>query len=180
MDTLSSAILGAVKEGAVTRLLRPFSNASSRQNEALLMLKPECFLGGEPEAVLQLIFRKLEAFGVELDATLVMEGPVLERLGIIDRHYRQAAAFSRQASSLVTPPERSQMAQLCGLDGPVLGGHEWLALHPQTSAEALDAAWFAQKPRKLRSGFYAVPFQSQDRPCLLVNGFYPAQAAHFT
>ncbi|MDP2876816.1 MAG: nucleoside-diphosphate kinase, partial [Holophaga sp.] len=63
---------------------------------------------------------------------------------------------------------------------PVLGGHEWLALNPTLTPEGLDAAWFTKGPKKVRSGFYTVPFESQGRPCLLVNGFYPNQAHHFT
>lgn len=78
--------------------------------------------------------------------------------------------------------DSARLAALCERDpeSPLFGGHEFLALHPELSPEALDQAWFERRPRKVRSGFYGVPFEHGDVPCLLVNGFYPAQARHFT
>ncbi len=184
MSGLRHAILECLKSPASERLLQPLEVATARQNEGLLMLKPECFLDGEAatSGVLEIVFQGLETFGAQVAGALSLEGPVLERLGTIDRHYRQASELSRGASRRVSGEDCQRMKALCGLEGdvPVLGGHEWLALNPGLTPEALDAAWFARGPKKLRSGFYGVPFESQGQPCLLVNGFYPAQARHFT
>lgn len=184
MSGLRHAILECLKNPSSERLLQPLEVATARQNQGLLMLKPECFLDGEAatSGVLEIVFQGLEAFGAQVAGALSLEGPVLERLGTIDRHYRQASELSRGASRLVSGEDCQQMKALCGLEGDVsvLGGHEWLALNPGLTPEALDAAWFVKGPKKLRSGFYGVPFESQGQPCLLVNGFYPAQARHFT
>lgn len=184
MSGLRHAIFESLKNPASETLLQPLEVATARQNQGLLMLKPECFLDGEAatSGVLEIVFQGLEAFGAQVAGALSLEGPVLERLGTIDRHYRQASELSRGASRRVSGDDCQRMKALCGLEGdvPVLGGHEWLALNPGLTPEALDAAWFAKGPKKLRSGFYGVPFESQGQPCLLVNGFYPAQARHFT
>lgn len=184
MQSLKHAILHHLSDPAEECLLRPLLPRTERQNQGLLMLKPECFLAGEVAAagVLKLVFQGLEAFGAEVAGALMLQGPVLERLGTIDRHYRQASELSRGASRLIGAEDLAKMKVLCGLDGdiPVLGGHEWMAQNPGLTAEDLDATWFQKGPKKIRSGFYTVPFESQGAPCLLVNGFYPGQARAFT
>ncbi len=151
------------------------------RHQALVLLKPECFLAPDPAPVLDVALRALEQGG-ELAGAVVVAGPLLERLGTLDRHYRLASQLSRGASSLLGDSDRQALSSLCGLplDVPMWGGHELLARTPALTAEVLDAAWYAQRPRKLRSGTYAVPFETPEGPCLLVNGFYPAQVAHFT
>jgi len=184
MRDLKHSILKYLENPAAEWVLQPLEPRTEMQNQALLMLKPECFLGGPAAAsgVVDIVLQGLTQFGARVAGAMALEGPVLERLGTIDRHYRQASELSRGASRLVGAEDLARMKALCGLEGdvPVLGGHEWLALHPTWTAEALDAAWFAKGPKKVRSGFYTVPFASQGAPCLLVNGFYPGQARHFT
>jgi len=184
MAHVQQAILESLKNPSGEILLQALEPSTRRQNQGLLMLKPECFLDGEAatSGALEIVFQGLEAFGAQVAGALSLEGPVLEHLGTIDRHYRQASELSRGASRLVSGEDCQRMKALCSLEGDVsvLGGHEWLALNPRLTPEALDAAWFAKGPKKLRSGFYCVPFESQGQPCLLVNGFYPAQAQHFT
>lgn len=184
MRHLKQAILQNVASPAEASLLQPLEPATTRQNQALLMFKPECFQGGEASlsGVLDIILQGLTRFGAEVAGAMMLEGPVLERLGTIDRHYRQASELSRGASHLVGPDDLARMKRLCGVEGeyPVLGGHQWLALNPAGTPETLDAAWFTQGPKKVRSGFYTVAFKSQGSPCLLVNGFYPNQARQFT
>jgi len=184
MRDLKHSILRYLENPAAECLLQPLQPHTERQNQALLMFKPECFQGREAtvSGVVDIVLRGLARFGVELGGAVALEGPVLDRLGTIDRHYRQASEFSRGASHLIGAEDLARMKALCGVEGecPALGGHEWMALNPALTAEALDAAWFAKGPKKVRSGFYTVPFESQGRPCLLVNGFYPGQAHHFT
>jgi hypothetical protein len=184
MRDLKHSILQCLANPVAEHLLQPLQTHTERQNQALLMFKPECFQGSEASVsgVVDIVLHGLARFGAQVCGALALEGPVLERLGTIDRHYRQASELSRGASRMIGSEELARMKALCGVDGecPVLGGHEWMALNPELSAEALDAAWFAKGPKKLRSGFYTVPFASQGRTCLLVNGFYPAQARHFT
>lgn len=184
MHNLKQALLQTLSSSAPEHMLQPLDPRTERQNQALLMLKPECFQGSPAtvEGVLEIVFEGLAAFGADVAGAGVLDGSVLEIQGTIDRHYRQASDYSRAASRLIGHEDLSRMKALCGVEGecPVLGGHEWLALNPGWTPEALDAAWFAQGPKKIRSGFYTVPFESQGRPCLLVNGFYPSQARHFT
>jgi hypothetical protein len=184
MSDLPSAILESVLATEPERLVMPLGKGHTAQNQALLMFKPECFLQGKTvsQAVIGIVLETLQRFGARIDGMVTLDGSVLERLGTIDRHYRQASELSRGASKRVDAHDRERMKALCGVEGeiPVLGGHEWMALNPGMTPEGLDAAWFAKGPTKLRSGFYTVPFESQGQSCLLVNGFYPAQARHFT
>jgi hypothetical protein len=184
MRDLKHSILQSLDNPAAEWLLQSLEPHTNCQNQALLMLKPECFQGSKAtvSGVVETVLEGLASFGAEVAGALALEGPVLERLGTIDRHYRQASEFSRGASRLIGAEDLARMKALCSVEGeyPVFGGHEWMALNPGLTAEALDAAWFAKGPKKVRSGFYTVPFESQGRPCLLVNGFYPGQARHFT
>lgn len=184
MRDLKHSILQCLENPTAELVLQPLESATTRQNQALLMLKPECFQGNEgtTSGVVEIVLEGLKKFDAQVAGAVALEGPVLERLGTIDRHYRQASELSRGASQRIGAEDLARMQALCGLEGEclVLGGHEWLALHPTWTPEALDAAWFAQGPKKIRSGFYTVPFESQGRPCLLVNGFYPGQARQFT
>lgn len=182
MANLQSLFGGPLAAEGQQRIVAPLNLAADCQNQALLLLKPECFLAGEAAArgVVGVVQAGLEQYGIAVAGIVVIEGSVLERQGTIDRHYQAASVLSRGASRLVDPEDRARVEALCQASGPVLGGHEYLARHPEVPPEALDEAWFAAGPRKVRSGFYAVPFQEDGSPCLLVNGFYPAQARHFT
>ncbi len=168
-------------EACPERLLAPLQPRPEARHQALVLLKPECFLAPDPAAVLELALNHLEAAGSVAGAVAV-DGPVLERLGTMDRHYRLASELSRGASGLLSDEDRQRLLDLCDLPfgTPVFGGHELLTRVPGLEAADLDEAWYARKPRKLRSGTYAVPFETTEGPCLLVNGFYPAQVAHFT
>jgi len=184
MPALSQAILKSLSEPQPERRVTRLETRTEAQNQALLMLKPECFLQG-PEvakAVIDLILGTVTRFRGVVGGAVTLDGSVLDRLGTIDRHYRLASELSGGASHLVIPEDLEQMKRLCEVNGdlPVWGGHEYLAQHPELSPAALDEAWFQRRPRKVRSGFYTVPFEHEGRPCLLVNGFYPAQAHHFT
>lgn len=182
MSDLRDLFKGPLGTPGQQQRVTPLNLATDCQNQALLLLKPETFLAGEATArgVVAVVQEALDRYGIEMAGIVALEGSVLERQGTIDRHYQAASVLSRGASRLVGPEDRARVEALCQASGPVLGGHEFLARHPELSPEDLDGAWFAAGPRKVRSGFYAVPFQEGGSPCLLVNGFYPAQARHFT
>lgn len=182
MSDLQTIFHGPLATEGQQRTLSPLNLATDRQNQALLLLKPETFLAGQGTAqgVVSVVQAGLDRYGIEVAGIVALEGSVLERQGTIDRHYQAASVLSRGASRLVGPEDRARVEALCQASGPVLGGHEYLARHPEVTPEALDEAWFTAGPRKVRSGFYVVPFQDGGLPCLLVNGFYPAQARHFT
>lgn len=155
MHPLVSALLADPFHECLVAPLRPRPEA---RHQALVLLKPECFLAPDPAAVLDVALNALEAAG-ELAGGVVVPGPTLERLGTLDRHYRLASQLSRGASSLLSGEDLRALCGLCGLPegAPAWGGHELLARTPGLDAADLDEAWYARKPRKLRSGTYAVP-----------------------
>ena len=74
-----------------------------------------------------------------------------------------------------------EMIGLPSLDSYALyGGHEYLKAHSDMSVTELDELWFQKKSVKLRSGFYAQAYEAHGEKFILINGFHPAQLAHFT
>lgn len=183
MTDLRTSILQGLADPRPERSLAPLSLRPTR-HQALLMLKPEAFLQGEAAAagVLDIVFDTLAAFGATVDGGVLLDGTVLGRLGTIDRHYKLASQLSRGASSQLSAADRARACEVAEQpEGtPVLGGYELLSLRADLDPDTLDTAWSEARPRKVRSGFYVEPFPGPTGPCVLVNGFYPAQARAFT
>lgn len=157
------------------------------QNELLMFVKPEIFMVGDIKHIqnsLDLIFRRLQEFRVQVDGTVIVGGKMLQEKGIMDRHYGYINQMSRTASQQMSDDDRKKVADLLSLSPSdkyeILGGHEYLAKNPNESVSGLDALWFTKKSVKLRSGLYVQIYDTPGGKVVLVNGFHPAQLAHFT
>jgi hypothetical protein len=162
-------------------------DAPDFQNELLMFIKPEIFMVGDISHIqntLGLIFQKLQEFNVQVDGTVIVGGKMLEEKGIMDRHYGYINQMSRTASQQMSDEDRKKVAELLSLSDndkyEILGGHEYLAKHPGETVTGLDTRWFTKKSVKLRSGFYVQVYDTPGGKVVLVNGFHPAQLAHFT
>ena len=100
------------------------------------------------------------------------------------RHYGYINLISRKASEQVNDEDRATMQDLLGLDSldgyNIYGGHEFLKSHADFTPQSLEDLWATKKSLKLRSGFYLLSYQVGDEKFILINGFHPAQLAHFT
>jgi len=185
-DALASDICAAArKSDNVT--LAPFRFAPERRNELLLFFKPEVFGMADDicQEVISLILRHAAQSALAIDGLQSLTGKWLRDHAVMDRHYGYINQMSRSASTMLSSADREEvLRRLEWTDAPAdarfLGGHEFLALHPEYNASSLDAFWQTKKSVKLRGGFYVQRFDLNDQTFVLVNGFHPQQLAHYT
>lgn len=156
------------------------------RNELLLFVKPELLAvesQAAREAALGLVWDKLAEFEARAHGVMVVNGRTLEQKQIMDRHYGYINRLSRAASQMLAGEDRRLIAGALEMDlegCALLGGHEYLATYAGETPQELDRLWFTKKSLKIRSGFYVQAYEKDGQRVVLVNGFHPAQLAHFT
>lgn len=182
--SLVQEILSAVDSVPGHIEVRPVDLTTARQNQLLFFFKPECFESsvGHKEELLNLMFRTLEQFNVEVSGCIVVDGPTLETLNIMDRHYGYINTMSRGASALLAPSDRKEFILRTGASDSAtfLGGHEILEADPSFTPETLNELWTTKRSVKIRGGLYGQVFDMSGAEVVIVNGFHPAQLEHFT
>jgi len=186
-NLFSKEIIQIIKAAQEARILQKVRvGKTNKQNELVFFIKPELFDVGQDQAIfnsLQLIKEKFTAYTVEINGAAIIPGAVLEKHGIMNRHYGFINQLSRKASELVNADIRQQIRSTLGIpnlaDHQIMGGHEFLD-HYQSDIKTLSEVWFAQEANKLRSGFYFIEDTFEGESIILVNGFHPSQLAHFT
>ncbi len=187
-STLSQKIAEAVPSCDHFEIIQPVHVGQiAWRNELLLFVKPEIFLVEETELVqnaLDLVFTKLAAFNAHINGVMIVGGKVLDEKEIMSRHYGFINRLSRSASQIIEEKDLSKIAEALDLSDPeqypIFGGHEYLEAYPEEDCFELDDLWFTKKSVKIRSGFYVQRYQKGDDAFILVNGFHPAQLAHYT
>jgi hypothetical protein len=183
---LIDTILANLDSPSEQAALQDFQFGGTLRNELLFFFKPECFLVDREASrrILQMSFGKLRDFSAQVAGALLLRGPLLERLGSMDRHYGFINRLSREASQIVTQDERAQIYQTLQLPSdanvPVLGGHEFMRTIEPSTETNVDQIWATKKSAKLRSGFYVQSYDVHNREVVVVNGFHPLQLRHFT
>ena len=164
----------------------PAIGQTERQNELLMFIKPE-ILAVKDRACLgnsiDLIWTKLSEFGAMVAGIVLVGGQMLESKKSMDQHYGAINVLSKTASTGLNAVDRRSVYDALAVtptDYPLFGGHEFLAAHPSFTPGSLDTLWFTKKAEKIRSGFYVQAYKKDDEKFILVNGFHPAQLAHFT
>lgn len=184
MRDLCNSIIEAVQSSEPEELLQPLNVGSERQNELLFFFKPECFLESSDVQRADLVGLALKLFSdfdVVTAGAVLFRGEVLANRQIMDRHYGFINRVSRDARALSDTEMDTIRAEVgASPSTPVLGGHEFLEAHPEYTPQSLDAFWATKRSRKLRSGLYFEKFEIAGDSVVLVNGFHPAQLAHFT
>ncbi len=164
----------------------PGIGQTQRQNELLMFIKPEIFAVSDIDSLgnsLDLIWAKLAEFHVSVQGIVMVGGRALERKESMDRHYGVINVLSKTASSSLSAADRESVYDTLAVSSaeyPIFGGHELLAAHPSYTPASLDTLWFTKKAEKIRSGFYVQAYEVDSAKFVLVNGFHPAQLAHFT
>jgi nucleoside diphosphate kinase len=156
------------------------------RNELLLFIKPELFLVEKAEQVersIDLVLTKLKEFDAHISGISIVGGRLLDQLEIMNHHYGFINRLSRLASKMLDDDDRTKIAEALEISSigeyEILGGHEYLVQYPGEGCFDLDRLWFTKKSIKLRSGFYTQSYEKDGRDLILVNGFHPAQLAHF-
>jgi nucleoside diphosphate kinase len=157
------------------------------RNELLLFVKPEAFSEKETGSIIrtiELVFVKLDEFNAHSDGIVIVGGKVLDQTETMSRHYGFINQLSRSASKMLDDDDRTKIAyalHLPSLDEvKLLGGHEYLAQNPDMDPFGLDELWLSKESIKMRSGFYVQSYDIGGDNVILVNGFHPAQLAHYT
>lgn len=186
---LLSSIKEAVQSQETEIIISPFSFTPSTpfENQLLFFFKPECFNNQNWEQtsnIMKMTFEKFKQFQVEIGGMLLLDGPRLEELEIMNNHYGFINRLSREASKILTLEEINRIASQLKIeninDCLILGGHEFLKQFPQYNPFTLNDAWLTKKSFKLRSGFYYNIYEIENRKIILVNGFNPIQIYRFT
>ena len=184
---IKTNILFEVKNCDSVSVVQPVQiGYEGRAHELLMFIKPEIF-GVDDESHMQnsldLIFNKLDAFGAEVNGVVIVGGPALEEKKCMDRHYGAINVLSRTAAADMNDEDRAAIFDKLGVSADeytIYGGHEFLAAHPGYTPYELDTLWFTKKSIKIRSGFYVQAYEVDGEKFILVDGFHPAQLAHFT
>lgn len=180
--TLSDDIVRAVTTGESVSVLHK-APAPLAENELVFFFKPEAFLPGvDSQRLITYALSVLDRFSVTISAVFTMSGPELDRLRIMDTHYGFINVMSRSASRELEANELAKLRDAVGAtaETPVIGGHEVLQKFPDFTATSLDRLWASKRSIKVRSGLYVQQFELPVGPVVIVNGFHPAQLAHFT
>ncbi len=184
---LKQALLDSLqKDEEIAVIQPPAIGQTQRQNELLMFIKPE-ILAIEDRSCLgnaiDLIWAKLSEFHASVAGIVLVGGPALDQKESMDRHYGAINVLSKNASSGLDDSDRHSIYDALAVpaaDYPLFGGHEFLNAHPGFTPATLDDLWFTKKAHKVRSGFYVQAYEDAGEKFILVNGFHPAQLAHFT
>ncbi len=184
---LKEALLDALQNGEQIAVVQsPAVGKTEKQNELLMFIKPEILAVDEQACLgnaIDLIWDKLSEFEASVEGVVLVGGPALESRESMDRHYGAINVLSKTASADLSATDRGSVYEALAVppaDYPLFGGHEFLNAHPSFSPASLDNLWFTKKAHKIRSGFYVQAYEDNSEKFILVNGFHPAQLAHFT
>ncbi len=182
--TLVKTILGC---GDVTTIQPLDVGQDGWRNELLFFIKPNLLAVSKQTHIarsLDLILGKLDEFEAHAHGILAVNGRTLDQLGIMNRHYGFINQLSRSASKILGQTGRARIAAALGIteikDCEILGGHEYLAQHPEQNALTLNRLWRSKESVKLESGFYVQSYRQHGQTLILVNGFHPLQIASYT
>ena len=185
LESIMETVEKAGKTEIFNELIAENSSATGA-NEFLFFVKPEIFLkdpAPNTRQILEMIFDKLEAFGLKVKNARVLSAGYLEKHGIIAQHYGVINQIASDAKGKVSEAGKQKFEEIFGEpfeSAPVLGGLEILKHYPGLNAEALDYVWQNIKFEKLAGGTYALKMKLDGTPVYLVNGFHARQLEHFT
>ncbi len=159
-------------------------------NEFVVFSKPELGLLTEDAlaAVWDLLAGALGEYAVAVHQIRIQTGPELEASGAMAEHYGVINQISRLGRPALTDPAEQALREHFGetLDSAplnstrVLGGHQFLAAHPEFSPYALGVLFANAEVTRLGPGTYAAPVRLDGDPVIILNGFHPRQLGFFT
>jgi hypothetical protein len=188
-STLISSIISALKETNQKDLCRKelYSNSMfDSRHEFLFFIKPELtqLAGGENfELILDMIFSKLDEFGLKIKKIIHLSASYLEKYDIIARHYGIINAISRNARENLLQKSAEIFRQNFNTDfeqAKILGGIEFLSEYPELNPQTLDYLWQNSATVKLGGGTYCQQLKIDGNTVYLLNGFHPRQLQHYT
>lgn len=160
--------------------------SSSKKNEFLFFIKPEITLS-DPNIdlgkIIDLIFSRLEEFGLEIVNVRVLCAEYLEKHDIIAQHYGVINKLSTGGVTSLSQNAINVFQEKFGKpieECTVLGGHQFLEKYPMFNADSLEFLWQNKENIKLSGGTYVVQLSLDGKEVFLIDGFHPKQLEHFT
>ena len=163
----------------------PVGGPDPSGNEFVVFSKPELGLLDENSlaAVWDLLAGALGEYAVTVHQIRIQTGPELEASGAMAEHYGVINEISRLGRPALTEPAEQALQEQFSetLDtAEVLGGHQFLAGHPEFSPYALGVLFANAEVTRLGPGTYAAPVRLDGDPVIILNGFHPRQLGFFT
>jgi len=160
--------------------------AADDRHEAVLFLKPEVAMTGADN--LQPFFTMVDELCAKFDVEIMNIGCLsweyLSQYGIINDHYGVIGKLAAEGMSALTPDVQQKVRELFGVeDKYVLGALQFLELKKNWDSETLGVMWEnlnSTHTQKLAPGTYAQKIVYQNDTYVILGGFYPQMAAHFT
>src|ERR1022692_4028291 len=176
--SFTDEILEASQSSLREIVLKSVELKTQRQNQFLLLLKPECFLRAnrsQSRGLIELILTTLSAFGVEIGGAILISGERLSEASVMDRHYGYINRMSQSASIELTAAISTKLRHLVGApaNARIFGGHELLRRQPSLDPTSLNDLWATRPAMRLRSGLYAELHELDAEPIVVINGFHP-------
>lgn len=167
------------------QLVMEFDKSTNRQNQMLMLIKPEVFLSGKKEDIIcsiSMIIEMLVSYAIEIKGIYCFSGKELNDKSILNKHYFMVDILSRQASNILTQDERKKIYDSMDTFGniPIYGAHEYLDLDKLYTESFLRKEWDKKPIIRVRNGLYVQKHTGIDNDFILINGFYPEQYTHFT
>lgn len=187
-DQLKSSIVDTVKKaqkGQVSyETLYQSASAVSGKHEFLFFIKPELTLesGIDFAAVVDTVFEKIAAFGLNIQNVKVIGADYLKQNQIIDQHYGQINKIAKNAKQAMSDGAKDKFKQSFGVsvdDANVMGGFEFLDKFPFFNATSEEYLWQNKTNTKLAGGTYCAEVKMDADQVYLINGFHPYQILHF-
>ncbi len=186
--TLKSKIIDAVQQAQknTTDRIEIFKSDTyeAQKNNFVFFIKPELTLAAEGinfPAILDIIFKGMERFDVEIHQISLLGAHYLEQHNIIGNHYGVINKIAKDAVGAMSADAKAKFVENFGpMEGKtILGGLEFMKANPDFTAETLDELWMTKKSTKLAGGTYCADIEYKGETIYLVNGFHASQLAHF-
>lgn len=185
LESIISATQQARSASILNQVVTDNADITGR-NEFLFFVKPELLVdepGLHTRQVLEMIFDKIDAFGLKVKNARVLSAGYLDKHGIIAQHYGVINQIASHAKDSISEAGKQKFEAIFGESfdsAPILGGLEIMDRFDGFTAEALDYVWQNVTFQKLAGGTYAMKMKIDGEPIYLVNGFHARQLEHFT
>jgi len=160
----------------------PYSGAPSDTNQFLFFLKPEATTANV-EYILKLSLDILSKAGVHFGAIRVVGGPYLDKHNIMVEHYGVISKISKEGYGAISDAAKEKLQADFGDDvkafGNPVGGHQWLAKHPEFTPLSLTTINDNMGTKRLAGGTYLCKFSLLGKPQLVLNPFHAYQLVPF-
>lgn len=177
-DKKTPANVSAFASGATETL------NSSGMNHFVIFTKPEILLGAnvaQRATMLSGLLEVFESHTVKIDRVSVMNGQHLQDENIVDRCYERLAEVSMVGLRACAESHREAILKFANQNripvSAIYGGHQFLKQFQSFSSKDLLSFVDSAGCEKFGAGVYGSVIEIEKCPCLLLNGFYPAQKA---